>query len=152
MSQLEGLDFSVNRTAWHETRLDTVSVSTDLSPGQVLFRIDRFALTSNNISYAGAGDMLGYWKFFPAEEGWGRIPLKVRGTYSDPKVNVNLAEAGKRAAKKVKDKVLKQVFGTSDDEKIKEDAQQKAGDATEDVKKNIGRIIPINKNRSRSRE
>jgi hypothetical protein len=38
--------------------------------------VDRFAFTSNNISYAQAGDMLGYWKFFPAaEEGWGRLPV-----------------------------------------------------------------------------
>ncbi|MDZ7781636.1 MAG: DUF2855 family protein [Halioglobus sp.] len=40
----------------------------------MLLQVDRLALTSNNISYAGAGDTLGYWGFFPAEEGWGRIP------------------------------------------------------------------------------
>jgi NADPH:quinone reductase-like Zn-dependent oxidoreductase len=45
-----------------------------LSPGQVLFRVDRFAFTANNISYALSGDMIGYWRFFPAEPGWGRIP------------------------------------------------------------------------------
>jgi len=36
--------------------------------------VDRFALTSNNISYAQVGDMLHYWAFFPTEQGWGRIP------------------------------------------------------------------------------
>jgi hypothetical protein len=40
----------------------------------VLLGLDRFALTSNNITYAAAGDMLDYWGFFPAEEGWGRVP------------------------------------------------------------------------------
>jgi hypothetical protein len=40
----------------------------------VLFRVDRFAFTANNISYALAGDMLGYWRFFPAPDGWGRLP------------------------------------------------------------------------------
>jgi len=40
----------------------------------VLFKVDRLALTANNISYAATGDSLGYWGFFPAEEGWGRIP------------------------------------------------------------------------------
>ncbi len=47
----------------------------ELAPGQVLFRVDRFALTANNITYAVAGDVLGYWRFFPCEAGWGRIPV-----------------------------------------------------------------------------
>ena len=78
-STLEGLDFVVDRKQWHKTRFSESQISTDLAPGQVLFRIDRFAFTANNISYAMAGDMLKYWNFFPvegrgAEEGWGRIP------------------------------------------------------------------------------
>ena len=72
---LEGLDFVVNRSEWHKTHFRETRIDTDLAPGQVLFRVDRFALTANNISYAAAGDMLKYWNFFPAEEeGWGRIP------------------------------------------------------------------------------
>jgi hypothetical protein len=27
------------------------------------------------VTYAVAGDMLNYWSFFPAEEGWGRVPV-----------------------------------------------------------------------------
>ena len=46
----------------------------ELASGQVLFRIDRFAFTANNISYALTGDLLGYWRFFPAPDGWGRLP------------------------------------------------------------------------------
>ena len=39
-------------------------------------RIDRFALTANNVTYAVMGDQLSYWQFFPAsEEGWGRVPV-----------------------------------------------------------------------------
>jgi len=49
-------------------------VSTDLAPAQVLFRVDRFAFTANNISYAMAGEMLRYWYFFPKEDGWGCLP------------------------------------------------------------------------------
>ena len=45
-----------------------------LAENQVLFKVGRLALTANNISYATTGDSLGYWGFFPAEEGWGRIP------------------------------------------------------------------------------
>lgn len=46
-----------------------------LAAGHVRLRIDRFALTANNITYAGVGDLLGYWEFFPTDdEGWGRVP------------------------------------------------------------------------------
>lgn len=46
-----------------------------LAEGQVLLALESFALTSNNISYALAGDMLDYWGFFPTEAPWGRIPV-----------------------------------------------------------------------------
>lgn len=36
-----------------------------LTDGQVRLAIDRFALTSNNITYAAFGDAMNYWKFFP---------------------------------------------------------------------------------------
>jgi len=47
-----------------------------LREGEIRLRIDRFAVTANNLSYAGTGDMLGYWNFFPASEPstWGRVP------------------------------------------------------------------------------
>ncbi len=50
--------------------------STALADGQIRLRIDRFAVTANNISYAGAGDLLGYWDFFPSSDPstWGRVP------------------------------------------------------------------------------
>ncbi|MDM0116504.1 DUF2855 family protein [Variovorax sp. J22R133] len=53
--------------------------STDDAPlteGQVRVRIDTFALTSNNITYAAFGNAMSYWNFFPSgEEGWGVIPV-----------------------------------------------------------------------------
>jgi NADPH:quinone reductase-like Zn-dependent oxidoreductase len=45
------------------------------APGELLVRVDRFALTANNITYGVSGDALSYWKFFPAAESWGRIPV-----------------------------------------------------------------------------
>lgn len=43
--------------------------------GSVLLKIERFVLSSNNITYARYGDQLGYWAPFPAREhGWGRVP------------------------------------------------------------------------------
>jgi hypothetical protein len=52
----------------------------EAGPDEVLLRVDRFALTANNVTYAVAGDMIGYWRFFPAADaatdpGWGRIPV-----------------------------------------------------------------------------
>lgn len=49
--------------------------SISLGDQQVLLQIDKFALTANNITYGVAGDLIGYWQFFPTQEGWGRIPV-----------------------------------------------------------------------------
>ena len=47
-----------------------------LSDGEVLARIDRFALTANNVTYGVMGERIGYWKFFPVEaEEDGIIPV-----------------------------------------------------------------------------
>ena len=45
-----------------------------------IFRVDKFGLTANNITYGVAGDIIGYWQFFPAEGDWGRIPVWGIGT------------------------------------------------------------------------
>jgi hypothetical protein len=64
----------VRKDDWGNTRIAEQEVGTDLAEGEVLLAVDRQALTANNISYANAGESLGYWRFFPAEAGWGRIP------------------------------------------------------------------------------
>jgi len=65
----------VVRTRMNETRI-VEEEQAAAGPGEVVLRIDAFALTANNITYGVAGDMLGYWQFFPAaDEGWGRIPV-----------------------------------------------------------------------------
>ena len=56
-----------------------------LADGQVRVGIERFALTSNNITYAAMGDAMQYWQFFPVEAdadgvAWGRIPVWGFGT------------------------------------------------------------------------
>jgi NADPH:quinone reductase-like Zn-dependent oxidoreductase len=71
---IANLDFIVKRDDWRQCRFVPAKIEEELQPGQVRFRVDRFAFTSNNVSYALAGDMLDYWGFFPAQEGWGRIP------------------------------------------------------------------------------
>eukprot|EP01042_Synura_sphagnicola_P017408 gene17408-21992_t len=62
------------------TRLLTTD-DTPLAEGQVRVRVDSFALTANNITYAALGDMLNYWQFFPTgEAGWGIVPVWGFGT------------------------------------------------------------------------
>jgi hypothetical protein len=46
-----------------------------LDEGEVLARIERIALTTNNMTYAVYGDTLGYWNLFPAKQaGYGCMP------------------------------------------------------------------------------
>jgi NADPH:quinone reductase-like Zn-dependent oxidoreductase len=46
-----------------------------LDQGEVLLRVDRVGLTANNVTYAVLGESFRYWDFFPAEPGWGHVPL-----------------------------------------------------------------------------
>jgi Protein of unknown function (DUF2855) len=47
-----------------------------LKEGQVRLRVNHFALTANNITYAAFGDAMNYWHFYPSgQEGWGIIPV-----------------------------------------------------------------------------
>ncbi len=66
--------FEVQKSDWGTTRVAEEPLSLNLAENEVLFRVDSLALTANNISYAATGDSLGYWGFFPCDEGWGRIP------------------------------------------------------------------------------
>lgn len=65
----------VKRDDFSVTRIVSQSFDKELQENEVLLKVDRFALTANNISYCVSGDMLGYWQFFPTEEGWGRVPV-----------------------------------------------------------------------------
>jgi Protein of unknown function (DUF2855) len=57
------------------TQLDTQVLRSSLVEGEVLLKIQRVALTTNNITYAAFGDILQYWQFFPTNvEGWGHMP------------------------------------------------------------------------------
>ena len=71
------VDFIVDRSDLRRCRFVPAPEpdAIDLAPGQALLKVDRFAFTANNITYAVAGDMMSYWSFFPAEPGWGRVPV-----------------------------------------------------------------------------
>ncbi|MBO9513812.1 MAG: DUF2855 family protein [Variovorax sp.] len=67
--------FLVRKDDLASTRLHATD-DPPLANGQVRVRIDRFALTSNNITYAAFGDSMSYWQFYPTDEdGWGIIPV-----------------------------------------------------------------------------
>jgi hypothetical protein len=64
----------VRRNDLSQTRISSRECP-GLKAGDILCRVDRFALTANNITYGVVGEKIGYWQFFPAEEGWGVIPV-----------------------------------------------------------------------------
>ena len=68
------MDFLVKRDDLHRCRISDGAPG-DPEPGQALLEVDAFALTANNVTYAVFGDAMSYWQFFPAEDGWGRIPV-----------------------------------------------------------------------------
>jgi hypothetical protein len=55
-----------------ETQLPDAAALPDAA---LLIKVDRFAFTANNITYAVLGDQLKYWQLFPAPEGFGNIPV-----------------------------------------------------------------------------
>jgi hypothetical protein len=47
-----------------------------LADGAARLKVESFAVTANNVTYAVIGDMFGYWNFFPAgAEGQGIVPM-----------------------------------------------------------------------------
>jgi hypothetical protein len=67
-------DFLVRRDDLRECRI-AESGTPEVGPGQALLRVDSFGLTANNITYAVMGEAMSYWDFFPADDGWGRVPM-----------------------------------------------------------------------------
>ncbi|MFK7904806.1 MAG: DUF2855 family protein [Chitinophagales bacterium] len=64
----------------HKTKLNKIQQSPDSKPelqeGEILFKVEKYALTSNNITYAVCGFSVKYWNFFPStEEDLGIIPV-----------------------------------------------------------------------------
>jgi hypothetical protein len=61
---MNALNLLVKKDSIHTTALRETPEAA-LADGEVRIRIDRFALTSNNITYAAFGDAMNYWNFFP---------------------------------------------------------------------------------------
>lgn len=71
------MDFLVDRHDFRKVRLasDGEPQAGDLDVNEILVRVDKFGFTANNVTYAVVGEAMRYWRFFPAPEGWGRIPV-----------------------------------------------------------------------------
>jgi hypothetical protein len=67
-------DFLIKRDDLHDCRI-AESEPLAVGPGEALLRVERFGLTANNVTYAVMGEAMSYWDFFPAAEGWGRMPV-----------------------------------------------------------------------------
>ncbi|SDT07543.1 DUF2855 family protein [Bradyrhizobium canariense] len=74
---MKSTDFVVARNdlqQWKfiETEMPDAAV---LPADALLIKVDRFAFTANNITYAVLGDQLKYWQLFPAPKDFGNIPV-----------------------------------------------------------------------------
>ena len=78
-------DFLIRRSNLRETSW----VNTPLPPladGKARLKVDAFALTANNVTYASFGEAMGYWNFFPAADpAFGRVPVWGFATVTESK-------------------------------------------------------------------
>jgi hypothetical protein len=74
---MNATDFVVARDDLQQCKfIDTRLPDTAALPDEALLvKVERFALTANNITYAATGDELKYWQLFPAPKGFGNIPV-----------------------------------------------------------------------------
>ena len=73
-------EFQTLKSDLNTTRLIEVDPNNlKLSEGEITVKIEKFSFTSNNITYGVAGDLIGYWNFFPSSDNanndWGCIPM-----------------------------------------------------------------------------
>ncbi len=69
------LRLTIERHDLHRTRWEQLPPR-PLEEGEVRFRVDRVAVTANNITYAAFGEAMHYWDFFPTgDDGTGCLPV-----------------------------------------------------------------------------
>ena len=66
--------FLVNKKEITKHIFQEVNTS-ELVEDEAILKINQYAFTSNNITYAVVGEMMKYWNFFPAEEPYGVVPV-----------------------------------------------------------------------------
>jgi Protein of unknown function (DUF2855) len=68
------MEFLVRRDDLHQCRIEEGDPPS-IEAGQALLAVDSFGMTANNVTYAVMGDAMSYWNFFPAPDGWGKVPV-----------------------------------------------------------------------------
>jgi hypothetical protein len=58
MNELQILKSDITQSRVVESELD---VDIPLAAGEILLKVDKFGFSANNVTYAAAGDQLGYW-------------------------------------------------------------------------------------------
>jgi hypothetical protein len=70
--------FQIRKSDLASARVTTLS-DVPLADGEVRVRVEQFAYTANNITYAAFGDAMNYWQFFPVSDdvdgAWGIVPV-----------------------------------------------------------------------------
>lgn len=64
----------VKRENLRETRIDDPEIP-EPAAGEATLAVRTFGMTANNVTYAVMGETMSYWDFFPAPDGWGRLPI-----------------------------------------------------------------------------
>lgn len=68
-------EFWINKSNIEESKQVERNKESGFQTGDLMLKINHFAFTSNNITYAALGKALKYWEFFPTKnDGWGIIP------------------------------------------------------------------------------
>ncbi len=72
--------FQITKADMADSRFALIDpAAVEAGDGEITVAIERFGFSANNITYAVAGDRLGYWQFFPPVgedvEGWGVVPV-----------------------------------------------------------------------------
>jgi hypothetical protein len=70
----DAADFIVGRKDLRQHKFVTGPMP-GIEAGEALVKIDKFAFTANNVTYAAFGEAMKYWDFFPAPEGFGKVPV-----------------------------------------------------------------------------
>jgi hypothetical protein len=74
---MKSTDFIVARDDLQQCKLIETQLpdAAALPDDALLVKVDRFAFTANNITYAVLGDQLKYWQLFPSPQSFGNIPV-----------------------------------------------------------------------------
>jgi hypothetical protein len=77
IENMKPTDFVVARNDLQQCKFIQTQLpdAAELPAETLLVKVDRFAFTANNITYAVLGDQLKYWQLFPAPENLGNIPV-----------------------------------------------------------------------------